>query len=75
MIFVYALPAKMSDGYCFGGGRRIPFLNLDWFEGFPEMTEDELRKEVQGKIYMPEHHRVLVLSPERLICMFVEEGE
>jgi hypothetical protein len=33
MIYVYRLPVKLSDGYCFGGGNPITFTNVDWFNG------------------------------------------
>ena len=41
---VYRLPAKLTDGYCFGGGRPITFINVDWFEvpiidGRPRLVE------------------------------------
>ena len=74
MIYVYALPTRenMTDGYCFGGGKRIEFLNLDWFNAFDGMTEQDLRSEVSRKVYMTKHRRVLVLCPERQISMFVD---
>ena len=40
MIIVYKLPEKLTDGFCFGGGRPIVFLNVDWFEGEGATRED-----------------------------------
>ncbi|MCA3647919.1 MAG: hypothetical protein IOC42_01020 [Methylobacterium sp.] len=47
-IRVYRLPEKLTNGYCFGGGVPIEFLNVDWFgtAGEPKRSELEpwLRK-------------------------------
>lgn len=51
MIYVYQLPAKLSDGYCFGGGRPISFLNVDWFNDYPDMTLGDLQDWVKQKTY------------------------
>lgn len=51
MIYVYQLPDKLSDGYCFGGGRPISFLNVDWFNDHPEMTLGDVQGWVRQKSY------------------------
>jgi hypothetical protein len=35
MVYIYKMPAKPSDGYCFGGGKPITFTNVDWFNTPP----------------------------------------
>ena len=67
MIRVYRLPQKLSDGYCFGGGKPIAFLNVDWFgavppEGIEEPTRDQLVEFIQAKNYYDATARYLVLD-------------
>lgn len=68
MIYVYQLPPKLSDGYCFGGGRPISFLNVDWFDGHPEMTLGDLQDWVKQKTYFTSSlpgTQFLTISPSR----------
>jgi hypothetical protein len=65
MIRVYRLPEKLTDGFCFGGGRPIQFLNMDWFdEPPPEMkiTRAGVEAEVRGKCYYDPTARYLILD-------------
>lgn len=64
MVFVYRLPERLSDGYCFGGGRPITFQNMDWFNGIEGMDRAMLEKEVSRKVYVEPGVTYLVLSPE-----------
>lgn len=52
MIYVYKLPDKLSDGYCFGGGNPITFTNVDWIST-PEdgCSTEELKQFFMKKIY------------------------
>ena len=59
---VYRLPAKLNDGYCFGGGKLIAFMNVDWFGGPAEMTRDEIEKFIRCKQYCTPGHKYLVVS-------------
>lgn len=63
-VFVYKLPGKLSDGFCFEGGNPVTFLNVDWFNGADGMNRDMLEKEVQNKVYVQAGETYLVLSPE-----------
>lgn len=75
MIYVYQLPSKLSDGYCFGDGRDVPFRNVDWFNGIDGMTREILEKEVSAKKYVWPGKTYLVLSPENDISFtFVGQG-
>ncbi|WP_316859953.1 hypothetical protein [uncultured Cohaesibacter sp.] len=72
MVFVYELPKKLSSGFCFGSGQQIPFLNVDWFNGFDGVTEMDLINHVKSKSYIKHGQTYLILSPENAIsCMFV----
>ena len=74
MVFVYQLPPKMSDGFCFGGGRPITFQNVDWFNGFDGMTRDDLETEVRGKKYVKPGETYLVCSPENEISFTFQKA-
>jgi hypothetical protein len=69
VIYVYRLPKKLSDGYAFGGGKPIGFLNVDWFEGdgYPGQdgpaTRQQLTEFIRGKRYFNGKARFLVLGP------------
>lgn len=68
MTYIYQLPSKLSDGYCFGGGRPIPFLNVDWFEVPYQVTTADIEQEVRHKGYFtaaPAGTAFLILSPLR----------
>jgi hypothetical protein len=72
MIFVYRLPARLSDGFCFGGGRPITFQNVDWFNGYDGVTREAIESEVRGKVYAKAGGRFLVLSPDNDITFTIE---
>lgn len=69
MLHVYEIPKKRSNGYCFGGGVPITFMNVDWFGPAPdELSQDELRKFIAGKQYFQQAapgSRFLVLCDDR----------
>lgn len=75
MVFVYALPARLSDGFAFGGPKPIQFGNVDWFNGFDGMTEADLKNFISGKRYAKQHDRLLVLSPDNGIAMLLDNKE
>jgi hypothetical protein len=65
MIRVYRLPDKLTDGFCFGGGQPIRFLNVDWFDEPPEemgITREGVEAEVRAKVYFDPAARFLVLD-------------
>ena len=74
MVYVYKLPEELSKGFCFGGGVPITFLNVDWFNGFDGMTQDDIRKNIALKKYITDGNMFLVLSPENCIS-FTMTGE
>ena len=68
MIYVYQLPKRLSDGFCFSGGRPITFLNVDWFDGPLEMTLGDVQEWVKTKNYFtaaPPGTAFLILSQIR----------
>ena len=66
LIAVYEIPEKLTDGYCFQGGKPIVFLNVDWMHG-PEggdMHPDEFFKFLKSKPYIKPEKKYLLLCPE-----------
>lgn len=61
--WVYELPEKMSDGFCFGGGTPITFLNVDWFHVPSEMAVEKLTEFLRGKRYVKPGRKYLVIGP------------
>lgn len=59
---VYELPQRLTDGYCFGGGRPIMFLNVDWFEAIVSDGAECLTSFIKGKAYYRPHARFLILG-------------
>ena len=61
-IYVYRLPETLTDGFCFGGGRPISFLNVDWFETIASDGRAPLIMFIKAKRYYIAKARYLVLS-------------
>ncbi len=59
---VYRLPEKLTNGYCFGGGVPISFMNVDWFEAFVEDGREKIIEFIRGKQYYRRDARFLVLG-------------
>ena len=39
--YIFELPEKYPEGFCFGGGRPVNFQMVDWFQPWPsKMIED-----------------------------------
>lgn len=75
MVFIYELPTKMSNGYCFGGGVPITFANVDWFNGFDGMKRSDIEAHCATKRYVKPGHTYLVCSPQNDISFtFVGDG-
>lgn len=64
---VYRVPQKLNDGYCFGGGKPITFINVDWFGCPEEMKRDEIEQYIRSKTYCVAGYKYLVVSdtPDR----------
>ncbi|RVC58716.1 MAG: hypothetical protein EOS81_05460 [Mesorhizobium sp.] len=69
---VYRLPAKLTNGYCFGGGVPITFLNVDWFEAPVEEGRDALTTFIKGKQYFTPDVRFLVLADDPALTFVIE---
>lgn len=79
-IRVYRLPSKLTNGYCFDGGKPIEFLNVDWFgtTGHVEIKRYELEPWLRKKAWAKVPGRYLVLSDEHspeLTWVFVVTSE
>lgn len=59
---VYRLPEKLTNGYCFGGGVPIVFVNVDWFGTPKNVTKADLIKFIEGKAYYKHGGRLLVMT-------------
>jgi hypothetical protein len=79
MLYVYLLPAKLANGYCFGGGRPISFLNVDWMNTPPEqMTREQVEAFIRVKDYVKRaqaNDQFLVLCTDRPDCTFTFRKE
>ena len=65
VVYVYRLPEKLSDGYCFGAGKEIGFTNVDWFSAPKELKFGDIQKHVKWKRYIVPGRAYLVLIPAR----------
>lgn len=69
MLYVYQLPQKLSNGYCFAGPVPITFGNVDWLYTPEEsMTRQESEEFLRGKNYFknaPKGTKFLVLCEDR----------
>lgn len=67
LTYVYRLPDKLSDGFCFGVGKPITFINVDWFDAVPPEgvfipTRDDLITFIKAKNYYDPTQAYLVLD-------------
>lgn len=75
MLYIYQLPPRLSDGYCFGPGKPIVFLNVDWFQVTPEQDREELKKFILSKRYIKPGFKYLVLIPSLSETFLVEPDD
>lgn len=68
------MPEKLTNGYCFGGGVPITFMNVDWFEAPIAEGRNSLRDFIKGKRYYDPGARFLVQSdhPDFTFCIDAE---
>jgi len=68
VIHIYQIPKARSNGYCFGGGNPIAFLNVDWLDTPDDgVSKNQLSDFIRGKNYFtnaPIGTRFLVLCDE-----------
>ena len=69
---VYRLPDKLTDGYCFGVGNVIPFLNVDWFEALVSGGRIGLIEFIRRKQYFDAAARFLVLGDDPQFTFVIE---
>ena len=60
-VHIYMLPDRLNNGYCFGKGHPIPFLNVDWFDVVPS-HRTEVAEFVRRKSYFIKGRRYLMLG-------------
>lgn len=64
-VVVYRLPEKLIEGYCFGVGVPITFVNVDWFDMPTSESRETLEKFIRRKRYAASPaDRFLVLCEE-----------
>lgn len=61
LVAVYRLPARLTNGFCFGAGVPIEFTNVDWFNGFTGMTQADVEGLLRKKKYFTPGAAYLVL--------------
>lgn len=71
-IHVYRLPAKLSNGYCFGRGNPIDFLNVDWFDAVISECREPLVTFIKSKRYFDRAARFLVLADHADLTFTIE---
>lgn len=64
MTYVYRLPDRLSNGYCFGNGVPITFTNVDWFMVTEDTALPELEGFIRRKRYFTAGSDYLVIVPE-----------
>lgn len=74
-IHVYRLPSRLSDGYCFGGGRPITFQNVDWFDAPISEGREGLTDFIKKKRYFSPQARFLVLADYALLTFTIDPEE
>lgn len=62
---VYKLPGKLTNGFCFGGGVEIGFLNVDWFNFPIDEGKEKLVDFIKAKNYFDRSASFLVLADDR----------
>jgi hypothetical protein len=71
-VHVYRLPTKLNDGYCFDGGKPVPFANVDWFDATLDMPREELIEFIKSKRYYDPRARFLVLGTNPKLTFTIE---
>jgi len=68
MIYVYKLPEKLANGYCYGGSVPITFENVDWMNSPSEMqtqnpiSRDGFVKFIANKKYAKDRKPLMVVD-------------
>lgn len=72
---VYQLPAKLTNGYCFGAGVPITFQNVDWFEAVIADGREPLAAFIKSKRYYHRALRFLVLADHPDLTFTIDPAE
>lgn len=72
---IYRLPEKLTQGYCFGGGVPITFINVDWFETMVEIGQQGLIDFVKTKRYYDPTKEYLVLGDTPGFIFKIEKAD
>lgn len=71
---VYRLPEKLTNGFCFGGGKPISFLNVDWFDAPTEyQSREKIEQNVRAKKYFDPNAAYLVLTDDPALTFTIGE--
>lgn len=74
MIYVYELPVKMSDGYCFGGGKPITFINVDWMDSAEGLSKKDFLSFIKPKVWRKAGGKYACLDTEGPLTMIIHDG-
>lgn len=72
---VYRLPAKLTDGYCFGSGTPITMTNVDWFEASIADGVEDLIRFIKGKRYFSTEYRFLIIGDHPTFTFTINDPE
>lgn len=81
MIYVYELPTKLSNGFCFSGPNPVVFANVDFMNtpdgtwGGKVPTREEMRAFIKGKKYYNPRCAYLVVGTENQDYTFLIDRE
>lgn len=71
-IHVYRMPDKLSDGYCFGTGRTIIFVNVDWFDAVIAQGQAPLIQFIKTKRYFDPRARFLIIADDPTLTFTID---
>lgn len=66
---VFEMPETYPQGYCFGGGKPVEVLMVDWFYPVHDMGRAAVSKEVWSKEVGPVEDQIKEIDGDELIEM------
>lgn len=71
--YVYRLPDKLSNGFCYNGGNDINFLNVDWFcvDKLYWFDKDKIEEFIKSKNYYDRNYKFLVICKENNYSLII----
>lgn len=70
---VFELPDSYPEGYCFGGGKPVTMLMVDWFNPWPDNPELETWEDV-AKLLLPFLQKKTYVKPNKRYILITDFG-